>query len=108
MSTDTNKDPKIVETIKKGRNLCSDSEDLFAEYDDEMKNNDSHMEQNENKNVNSETNTMSDDSFFESDQNQAARGAELFQLNSNLKLPPVALGSGTFKPKGKVFVNKNL
>ena len=105
MSTDTNNDPKIVNEInEKDKKPCSDSEDLFAEYDDEMKNNGSHKEQNENMNVYSETNTMSDDSFLDSDQNQAARGAELFQLNSNLKLPPVALGSGTFRPKGKVFV----
>ena len=107
MSIDTNNDQNLLNETKEqvSNKPCSDSEDLFAEYDNVIKEDDSCMEQsNDNANANAETSTISDDSFNDLESNHSSRGAELFQLNSNLKLPPVALGSSTYRPKGKVFV----
>ena len=96
--------PTELKEIDKTKS-CTDSDDLFAEYEDHKQNNDSNMDQTDEILKDYDENIpTSDDSFVNIDENQSSIGAELFQLNSNLRLPPVALGSGNFRPKGKVFV----
>ena len=106
MSANTVEDQNLnVTTEKHPTNNCTDSEDLFAEYDGIKDDHDSNMDQsNEMVKANGEIRTIMNNSFGGLEENQYSRGSELFQLNSNLKLPPVTLGSGAYRHKAKVFV----